>query len=212
MLLNSQTSEAPDLTRRKACVAGAAALWTTASALMLAGSVTSASANDTNRIAEFWRAPRWVDVKRPQTGETVRAVYWRDGVIQPQGYAAISHALRDLSANESIAMDVNLLDALYAICGWLREYGVNPQLNVTSGYRTRKTNHNIEGAAKNSAHLLGRATDFHVLGLSTDYLARLAAYLQSGGVGYYPNRLAPNKEFVHLEIGRVRVWTENRTR
>ena len=77
---------------------------------------------------------------------------------------------------------------------------------ITSGMRTRKTNQSVEGAARNSMHLpdenlMFHAVDFRARGLPSQAIATLAWRAQEGGVGLYTDR-----EFVHVDSGRVRTW------
>lgn len=83
-------------------------------------------------------------------------------------------------------------------------------IKIVSGYRTPEYNKNC-GGVENSQHLLGRAADIAINGLSTietNYLvrgfmiARHALTGQGGGVGWY-------KGFTHVDIrdgDRVSFW------
>ena len=55
--------------------------------------------------------------------------------------------------------------------------------------------------AEHSQHMLGKAMDIKVPGLSTVELRNIATCLKGGGVGYYAE-----DEFVHVDIARVRYW------
>ena len=151
--------------------------------------------------ADFWSQPRQIWLRRPATGEEVRTVYFADGRIIPHGYEAACRILRDVHANESVYMSPVLLDILCGLGGWLSAFGVNQPLITNSGFRTRATNAKIEGAARNSKHVEGRAWDGHVPGVSSNSLARFGQYLAGGGVGFYNA-----KDFVHLDDGALRVW------
>jgi uncharacterized protein YcbK (DUF882 family) len=72
---------------------------------------------------------------------------------------------------------------------------------IHSGYRTEQTNRNLEGAARRSQHLLGRAADITLPGLPATYVGRLAAHYAAGGVGFYPSR-----DFIHVDTGQRRFW------
>jgi uncharacterized protein YcbK (DUF882 family) len=47
----------------------------------------------------------------------------------------------------------------------------------------------------------GKAIDIRLPGVSLPALRRAALDLKKGGVGYYPG-----PDFVHVDVGRVRVW------
>ena len=150
---------------------------------------------------DFWSRPRSLWLYRPETGDTVREVYWYNGQLHEPGYRAICRALRDVKANQAVAMDIGLLDVLRGVQGWLETYGQHKPIITHSGYRSRSTNSQIEGAARNSKHLLGQAWDGHIEDVSASRLAAFAQYLRGGGVGFYQGR-----GFVHLDSGNVRYW------
>lgn len=152
---------------------------------------------------DFWARPRELVLRRQETGEAIRAVYWKDGAIVADGYWRICALLRDVRQNIMTTMDPALLDVLRGILGYYEQWGWNQPLVVLSGYRTLKTNNLLEGAARNSMHLYGRATDVYMPGIPPAHLARLGLYFQQGGVGFYPAN-----GFVHLDTGRVRSWTQ----
>jgi uncharacterized protein YcbK (DUF882 family) len=56
--------------------------------------------------------------------------------------------------------------------------------------------------AKNSQHVLAKAIDIRVPGITTAKLRQTALSLHAGGVGYYPV-----SQFVHVDVGPVRQWT-----
>lgn len=174
----------------------------------------------------FWDYPRWVWLKRPASGETIRLEYWRDGVMNRQAYQAISWFLRDVRFDSMLRkkdpairraldrgqigaehlspwtwMDPILLDILYAYCAWLNFHGVVKPLTVTSGLRHILTNAMTEGAAKDSWHTRGGAADILIDGVPVDRMASFGRWLSGGGVGLYIH-----KGFVHVDKGRVRSW------
>jgi uncharacterized protein YcbK (DUF882 family) len=90
------------------------------------------------------------------------------------------------------------------LCGlqnWLAFNGLHQPIHVNSGYRTFATNWNTEGSALNSRHVLGRAVDITVPGVTLARLAGMASVFGQGGVGMYLN-----KGFVHVDTGEERVW------
>jgi uncharacterized protein YcbK (DUF882 family) len=158
---------------------------------------------DQHQQRNFWDNPRKIFVKRVDTNETAQLLYFADGKLNTDGYNGASYLLRDIHANKMIGMDVKLLDLICAVQAWLNYYGVKSPIMIHSGYRTLKTNGSLEGAAKNSMHLYGRAMDFSVPGLSPVILAKIAAQFKAGGIGIYPSR-----NFIHLDTGGVRMWVK----
>lgn len=154
----------------------------------------------------FWDRDRTLRLYRPSTGERGNYCYWRNGKIDQDGYQKICHLMRDVQANKSKSMDINLLNMLRGLTGWLElSYGITTPFEVTSGYRSPETNEKLEGAAKNSMHLQGKAIDGRMKGIPPEYLGRLFASFQTGGVGFYINR---ERGFVHVDTGRVRYWVK----
>ncbi|CAM5223171.1 ATP-dependent RecD-like DNA helicase [Castellaniella defragrans] len=98
----------------------------------------------------FWDQPRYLHIKRAQTGETVRETYWANGQIVRPGYERICHVLRDVQAGVKGQMTLRVLDILAGTQGWFRAYGQDRLIIATSGKRTPKTNSATEGAAKDS--------------------------------------------------------------
>ena len=71
---------------------------------------------------------------------------------------------------------------------------------ITSGYRTATHNASV-GVAKSSQHLLGRAADIQVAGVSVEDVAAYAESLMPdwGGVGRYPVKAGRTKGWVHVD-------------
>lgn len=134
--------------------------------------------------------------------EQVRATYWsaERGYDRDQ-YLELCWALRDVQADRVFPMDHALLDVLAGLQVWLERTGARVPLEVHSGYRTRSTNKKLEGAALDSRHLLGKAADVTVPGVTNLKLAQMASVLGRGGTGLYPGR-----NFVHIDTGDERVW------
>lgn len=149
----------------------------------------------------FWDYPRTLWLKRPATGEENKIVYWSNGEYVVDGYRQACHLLRDVRADLTVSMDPVLLDILRGIQGWFEMYGIHRPIILNSGYRSPKTNSTTEGAARTSQHVAGKAADIWMQDIPADYLARLAAYLQGGGVGFYPS-----KGFIHVDSGKLRSW------
>lgn len=146
------------------------------------------------------KGKRTIWLKRELTGEEILLNYKIEGQIQKE-YKAVCHILRDVKADKSCNMDENLLDLIYSMQQFIWEHGHTVPFVIKSGYRTKKTNDNTEGSARNSLHLYGMATDIHLENLSNKYISGLAELYKSGGVGFYPN-----KSFVHIDVGQTRKW------
>ena len=136
--------------------------------------------------------------------EKVEATYWSaDTGYNRDEYLNLCWALRDLQANRVFPMNHALLDVLCGLQTWLVRIGVDAPLRVHSGYRTPKTNKVTEGAALDSRHIVGRAVDISVAGISNLKLAGMASVLGHGGTGLYPGR-----NFVHVDTGDERIWID----
>ena len=80
-------------------------------------------------------------------------------------------------------------------------------MTVVSGYRSPQTNAMLRArsrtVAKFSQHMLGKAMDTTMPGMSMSRIREVGMRMQRGGVGYYPTAGTP---FVHLDVGNVRAW------
>ena len=185
----------PADTSRRRFLGGAVAL---ASGLIVPSWATANTPQD----AAFWAQPRWVDIYRPALGnKRVRSIYWRNGGLDTSGYRELCNLFQDHRAQKAAAIDPRLFDLLCAMQAWLRAYGYDRPLRLNSGYRTPGNNAKLEGAARNSMHLYGRAADVIFEGLPTAYVGKLAQAYSGGGVGFYYS-----SGFVHVDTGRVRTW------
>ena len=189
--LVSEPSRIPDISRRAlmggGLVAGAAALMPFPA--MAAG-------------AE-WR----LAIRNVHNNESVDAVFARAGRFVPEGLAELNHGLRDWRTGEVFQMDRRLLALLANLRAKLDLPG-RQKIDLISGYRSPHTNASLRarggahtGVASRSQHMLGKATDIMVPGISLDKLRGAALALGGGGVGYYPR-----DGFVHVDTGRVRHW------
>lgn len=207
----------------KAIAATAAAVFAPAVHARTEAGFEGGNAEDT---PGFWERPRWVWLRRAQSGEQLRLVYWRDGQILDEAHQQISWLLRDLRFERMLSdgspligraldqgrirqehlspwvmMDPTMIDVLYAYSAWLHNFGMGRAIEATSGFRHVITNDMTEGAARGSEHTRGRAADITVPGVGVTSLARLGVYLRGGGVGVYQAR-----NFLHIDSGRVRSW------
>lgn len=185
------TSAAPSLSRR-AFLGGLVAA-------PLAGLIVPEA--QAQPVDAFWSQPRVLHLYRPALKKQVRTVYWQNNQVNMAGYREICELLKDQRAGVAVAMDIRLLDLLCAMQAWVAYYGFKDPIQVNSGYRTLQTNSRLEGAAKNSMHLQGKAADVVFPGLPTSYIGRLASHYAGGGVGFYYS-----SGFVHVDTGRQRSW------
>lgn len=96
--------------------------------------------------------------------------------------------------------DVVMIDeSLVVLLQCIREHFGKP-ITITSGYRTAAHNKSV-GGAKSSQHLLGRAADIQVQGVSVEDVAAYAESLMPawGGVGRYPVKAGRAKGWVHVD-------------
>ena len=76
--------------------------------------------------------------------------------------------LRDVQANQTVAMDPVLHDILRGMQGWYEAAGTSRPIILNSGYRSPQTNKKTEGAARNSQHLSGKAGGIVIPDVPTD--------------------------------------------
>ena len=136
------------------------------------------------------------------TGENLKTVYWAEGGYLPDALADINHILRDYRNDQTLPIEIPLLDLLHGLHSTL---GTVQPFHIVSGYRSPATNAtlaaNTDGVAKGSLHMQAKAVDLYIEGVPLDELRRAAIALRGGGVGYYPK-----SNFVHVDIGRIRSW------
>lgn len=156
--------------------------------------------------ASAWAArkpsARVISLHNIHTGESLRSPYFEDGAYVPEALAEIGRLLRDHRSGEVAEIDPALIDRLHAVSVAL---GTDVPFHVISGYRSPATNAALRkagrGVARRSYHLLGRAVDVRLPGVSHADLLRTALAQNVGGVGDYPR-----SDFVHLDTGPLRRW------
>ena len=162
-----------------------------------------ATAGSSNIFATFGKE-RTLSLYNIHNSESLNIVYKRNGKLIPSAQKQLNHFMRDWRTNDPIKMDPKLFDILWQIH---TELGSKKPIHLISGYRSRKTNNKLRrkggGQAKNSRHVLGKATDVHFPDIPAKKIRYSALIRQNGGVGYYPNSALP---FVHIDTGRVRHW------
>jgi uncharacterized protein YcbK (DUF882 family) len=140
------------------------------------------------------------------TGEDIDVVYRIGNTYIPEALDQLNHFLRDHRTEDVSSYDPKEFDVLNALMTRLgRPDGV---IDVVCGYRTPWSNNFLRtrsadtGVAEHSQHMLAKAIDIRVPGISTIALRNAALALHAGGVGFYPV-----SQFVHVDVGPVRTWS-----
>lgn len=140
------------------------------------------------------------------THESLDVVYRIGDTYLPAALDQLNHFLRDHRTQTEHAFDPKEFDLLHSLMAKLgRPDGV---IDIVCGYRTPQSNRFLRtrsartGVAEHSQHMLAKAIDIRVPGVSTARLRNAALSLGEGGVGYYPT-----SQFVHVDVGPVREWT-----
>jgi len=143
------------------------------------------------------------------TGEDIDIVYRIGDTYIPEALDRLNHFLRDHRTQDVSAYDPKEFDVLHSIMTSLgRPNGI---IDIVCGYRTPWSNNFLRGGsarsgvAEHSQHMLAKAIDIRVPGISTTQLRDAALKLHAGGVGFYPV-----SQFVHVDVGPVRTWSFGR--
>jgi uncharacterized protein YcbK (DUF882 family) len=152
-------------------------------------------------------AEKRIAFRSVHTGEKIDARYFNARGWDDQGLAEINQGLRDWRTGDVFAIDRKLIALLTELRDTLDVAAQKP-FDLISGYRSPTTNSGLRkaggshtGVATKSQHMLGKATDIALPGISLDRLRAAARAAAKGGVGFYPT-----DGFVHVDTGRVRFW------
>ena len=140
------------------------------------------------------------------TGEDIDVVYRIGDTYIPSALDRLNHFLRDHRTQDESSYDPKEFDVLHALMTSLGR--PNAVIDIICGYRTPWSNNFLRtrgastGVAEHSQHMLAKAIDIRVPGVSTLALGNAALALHAGGVGFYPV-----SQFVHVDVGPVRTWS-----
>jgi uncharacterized protein YcbK (DUF882 family) len=155
-----------------------------------------------NAVAEG--ETRTITMHHIHSGEDITITYKREGRYDDAALKKLDWFLRDWRRGEATNMDPRLIDLVWEV---QREAGSKEPIQVVCGYRSPQTNAMLRrhsgGVARFSQHILGRAMDFYIPGVSLEQVREYGLRLQRGGVGFYPESGSP---FVHMDVGGIRMW------
>jgi uncharacterized protein YcbK (DUF882 family) len=139
------------------------------------------------------------------TAEMIDVVYRIGDTYIPEALDRLNDFLRDSHNQEVAQYDPRTFDLLHTVLAKVGK--TNSVVNILSGYRSQETNDELRAsgttnAAEHSQHILAKAMDIRVAGVSAAMIRDAALSLAAGGVGYYPS-----SQFVHLDTGPLRQWT-----
>lgn len=139
------------------------------------------------------------------TGESIDVAFKQNGQYSSMGVSMLNRFLRDHRTQDNADYDPREFDLLHALLVKLGK--PNATIDIVCGYRTPWSNNFLRtrssstGVAEHSQHMLSKAIDIRIPGVSTLALRNAALSLGMGGVGYYPT-----SQFVHVDVGPVREW------
>jgi uncharacterized protein YcbK (DUF882 family) len=158
---------------------------------------------------DFWLKPRTLSMVRPQSGEKVKVLYWKDGEMIDAAYQELCHIMRDVNGRETAPIDPKLFETLWGTQAFIARYGIEQPLEILSGYRTVKSNDALREAgvpaARQSLHTRGMAADIRIAKLNEQVLGGLVHSFRQGGVGFY-YRSGPRGGWIHADTGLKRTW------
>src|SRR6185437_10638142 len=145
------------------------------------------------------------------TGESLDVIYRIGNTYIPSALEELNHFLRDHRTEDVSRYDPSEFDLLHNLL--TRLHRPNATIDIVCGYRSPWSNNFLRtrggtadpsetGVAEHSQHVLAKAIDIRIPGVSTRKLDQAALSLHAGGVGYYPV-----SQFVHVDVGPVRQWS-----
>ena len=147
---------------------------------------------------------RTLKIYHVHLNERSEITFKKNGRYLPDGLNKLNRAVRDWRKNQPTKMDPRLFDLIWEVS---KKSGARDYVHVIGGYRSPATNAMLrkrsKGVAEKSQHMLGKAMDFYIPGVSLKKLRNTGLQAQVGGVGYYPSSGSP---FVHMDVGNVRHW------
>lgn len=173
--------------------------------MTLAAGMTAARADNVNTPRANVMDGIRLKLHHLHTGESVDVAYKTANGYNSSGVKMLNHFLRDHRTNETADYDPREFDLLHALLTKLGK--PNATIDIVCGYRTPwsnnflRTRNAVTGVAEHSQHMLSKAIDIRIPGVSTLALRNAALSLGMGGVGYYPT-----SGFVHVDVGPVRQW------
>tara|TARA_B100000674_G_scaffold207226_1_gene169421 strand:+ start:481 stop:1191 length:711 start_codon:yes stop_codon:yes gene_type:complete len=144
-----------------------------------------------------------LNLRNANTAETysyrIKAAFFDNDL----NFDMLDYFFRDWRENKTIEMDRGVVTNFLKICESLLGFDQELDVDITSAYRTSKTNEklrrNSSKVARNSMHLVGRAIDFRIGNRSISNLENVAEKLTPGGLGVYSG-------FIHIDTGPYRRW------
>ena len=138
------------------------------------------------------------------TKDEVTFHFGKNHRLRSQEVFKLNHFLKDWRTNEIKNFDAIVLNDFLKICSLCSGRSGALKVSVHSGFRSKETNEYLRRkshkVARNSMHILGKAIDFSVPGMSAQHLTKIVKANTKGGVGSYPT-------FVHLDSGTQRSWS-----
>ena len=149
-------------------------------------------------ISDFWQVPREVNIVNAKSKKRAVVRFW-DGAYLANGYSELCYLLEDNHEHIAVQMQMGLFDLIYATQKWYAlSTGNQPVTEITSGYRTYRTNA-LVGGSPSSFHPRGAALDGRLLGVSLTTYAAMLMKFGSGGIGLYDRH-------VHWDVGRSPIF------
>jgi uncharacterized protein YcbK (DUF882 family) len=179
----------------------AAAVTAVVALLGVSGVSRAKDAGDISGAGEQYR----LRLHHLHTGENIDVVYRVGNTYLPDAIAKLNYFLRDHRTQTESSYDPKEFDLLHTLLAKLGR--ADGEIDIVCGYRTPWSNNLLRsrsansGVAQHSQHMLAKAIDIRVPGVSTETLRDAALSLHAGGVGYYPVN-----QFVHVDVGPVRQW------